>query len=356
MSLTYNQILTRMRSAFYDECGENIKNYSETDMKFKAVASEIYAAAANADFVLKQAFAKTASGKYLDMHAEMRGLKRKTGTKAAGVLTFSVPADLNRDVEIPENTVCSDKDNPLVQFKTTESVVCPAGQSSVSAKCEALANGAEFNCAANRITVMVNPPDYVSTVTNNGAIIGGSDEESDEAIRIRILQSYAGKFNYLTEDAYKQLALKVDGVLDAAFAYDQSKNCMQICIKAAGDNLTTGIKSQLGGAFWEYKYAGMQYEYITATPQKFSAFAAIKVSAGADKSSVKAAAEEKITQLCSATKIGQNISSTALVLGLSAIDGIEYAEVSLSPSAAGVAVCDSLGYLSLESVEADVYE
>lgn len=47
-----------MRSAFYDECGENIKNYSETDMKFKAVASEIYAAAANADFVLKQAFAK----------------------------------------------------------------------------------------------------------------------------------------------------------------------------------------------------------------------------------------------------------------------------------------------------------
>mgnify|MGYP006934290031 FL=1 len=95
---------------------------------------------------------------------------------------------------------------------------------------------------------------------------------------------------------------------------------------------------------------------ITATPQKFSAFAAIKVSAGADKSSVKAAAEEKITQLCSATKIGQNISSTALVLGLSAIDGIEYAEVSLSPSAAGVAVCDSLGYLSLESVEADVYE
>lgn len=76
-----------------------------------------------------------------------------------------------------------------------------------------LPNGAEFNCAANRITVMVNPPDYVSTVTNNGAIIGGSDEESDEAIRSRILQSYAGKFNYLTEDAYKQLALKVDGVL-----------------------------------------------------------------------------------------------------------------------------------------------
>ncbi|UKI22187.1 MAG: baseplate J/gp47 family protein [Anaerotruncus sp.] len=73
-------------------------------MKFKAVASEIYAAAANADFVLKQAFCKkTALGKYLDMHAEMRGIKReKTGRKAAGIITFSVPADLNREVEIPE--------------------------------------------------------------------------------------------------------------------------------------------------------------------------------------------------------------------------------------------------------------
>lgn len=77
MSLTYNQILNEMRKAFYDECGENIKNYSETDMKFKAVASEIYSVAANADFVLRQAFIKTASGKYLDMHAEMRGLKKK---------------------------------------------------------------------------------------------------------------------------------------------------------------------------------------------------------------------------------------------------------------------------------------
>ncbi len=356
MSLTYDSILTRMRKAFYDECGENIKNYSETDMKFKAVASEIYSVAANADFVLKQAFVKTASGIYLDMHAEMRGLKRKTGTKAEGILTFSVPADLNTEVEIPANTVCSDRDNPLVQFKTTESVVCPVGQICVDVQCVALANGAEFNCDKNRITVMVNPPDYVCAVTNAEAIIGGSDEETDEALRSRVLQSYASKFNYLTEDAYKQLALKADGVLDAAFAYDPDKECMQVCIKAAGDKLTSDIKSQIGDAFWEYKYAGVQYEYKAAVPQKFSAFAAIKVSAGVDKSAVKSAAEEKIRRLCSDAKIGQSISSTVLVLGLSAIDGIEYAEVSLSPSAAGVAVCDSLSYLSLENVEADVYE
>ncbi len=356
MSLTYNQILNEMRKAFYDECGENIKNYSETDMKFKAVASEIYSVAANADFVLRQAFIKTASGKYLDMHAEMRGLKRKEGTKAHGVLTFFVSPDLNREVDIPAGTVCSDKDNPLVQFKTLKSAVCPADKSSIDVECEALANGAEFNCDKNRISVMVNPPDYVLAVTNSSAVNGGGDEESDESLRSRILQSYSCRFNFVTEDAYKQLAMRADGVLDAAFSYDYNNSFMQVCLKVAGDKLPPSISITLGNLLWEYKYAGVKYGYCAATAQKFSAFAAIKVSAGADKATIKAAAEEKIKQLCSASKIGQSLSSTALVLGLSAIEGIEYAEVSLTPSVAGVVVCDSLSYLSLENAEADVYE
>lgn len=234
--------------------------------------------------------------------------------------------------------------------------MCPADKSSIDVECEALANGVEFNCDKNRISVMVNPPDYVLAVTNSSAVNGGGDEESDESLRSRILQSYSCRFNFVTEDAYKQLAMRADGVLDAAFSYDYNNSFMQVCLKVAGDKLPPSISNTLGNLFWEYKYAGVKYGYCAATAQKFSAFAAIKVSAGADKAAIKAAAEEKIKQLCSASKIGQSLSSTALVLGLSAIEGIEYAEVSLTPSVAGVVVCDSLSYLSLENAEADVYE
>ena len=56
MSITYDEILHEMETQFYNECGEYVKDYPEVELRFKAVASEIYAAHTAADFALKQAF------------------------------------------------------------------------------------------------------------------------------------------------------------------------------------------------------------------------------------------------------------------------------------------------------------
>ena len=146
MKETYNNILNSMRTAYFEECGFEPAASSDLELRFKAVASEIFSAYSYAQFVLKQGFPQTATGEYLDMHAQLRGIERKTATRALGKLLFSIAEPLESDVSIPKNTVCASASRSFVQFATDEAAVIPAGQTSVSVNASAIASGAQFNC------------------------------------------------------------------------------------------------------------------------------------------------------------------------------------------------------------------
>ena len=98
---TYDEILTAMKKAFFDSCGRNVDNMGDIDARFQAVASELFSLGCKNDFLLKQAFPQTATGDYLDRHAAMRDIQRHTGTKAHGVLRFSVSQPTINDISIP---------------------------------------------------------------------------------------------------------------------------------------------------------------------------------------------------------------------------------------------------------------
>ncbi|MCD7873128.1 MAG: baseplate J/gp47 family protein [Clostridiales bacterium] len=354
MSLTYNEILNEMKTAFYNESGEAVKELSDLELRFKAVASEIYSVCANADFVLKQAFVQTATGEYLENHAELRGITRKTPSKANGMLEFYISEPSEKDIQIPSGTVCSVKNNPLIQFATVEKGIIPAGELSVKINALALANGEEFNTGADTVTVMVNPPEYIEGVKNEYAFTGGSDYESDEALRQRVISSYSVLNNAVNAGSVCELILTLDEVLDAYAAFESGT--LRICLKTRSGAIDNQLINKIDDFLFFATSCGVSTVYIDAEKSEFSVFAAVKILSGADREKVESEVRQRITEICSAEKIGKEITASEIMAALYDIDGVEYTEVSLSPAVCGVVACKTNNYLKMADLQVELYE
>lgn len=210
--VTYNEILERMQKNFTDLAGFSPNDASDIGIRLKTLAGEIFSLNANIDWLKNQMFANTAVGAQLEMHAEARGIHRKSAVKSSGVLTFSREEALEYPVEIPAGTVCSTADVDGVRFETTETAVLNVNELSVDVKAEASLGGKNSNVAAGKIVVLVTPPAGIAAVSNSAAFTGGVDEENDDELRVRVLDSYKNISNGTNIAFYKNEILKYDGV------------------------------------------------------------------------------------------------------------------------------------------------
>lgn len=346
-----------METEFFDECGEYASDYSDIELRFRAVASEIYAAHTTADFALKQAFVQTATGNYLDMHAEMRSITRKTAATATGVLTFYLPQELETDTDIPSGTVCSVKDDPLLQFTTEEAAVIPAGSLSVQVPASALAQGAQFNVPAGSVTVMVNPPEYVSEVKNESAFTGGCDEETDEALRSRIIDSYSKVSNGVNAKSLEEMILTIESIKDASVAMDPQQNTLTVWLRTlSGEYPEADVLEEIAQKLGILDICAVQYSISLAQESAFSVYAAVRAQSGTDSESLKTEVESIIKEVCSAERIGETVEASSIAAAVYAADGVSSAEIAVSPSYEGVVACGAGEYLVLNELQVDVYE
>ena len=208
---TYDEIYTRMKEKYEEESAYEIDPASDIAIRLKVLAGEIYNAQCSLEWLKRQMFADTATGEYLDLLAQQRGLTRKAATKATGTLTFSVNETLNYPIEIPEGTVVATNGETPIRVYTTEAAVLPQATYSVAVHAEAEQPGYNGNIAAGTAEVPVNVPVGIDAVIND-PFIGGDDEESDETLRARIKDSYFNRPNPANTAYFKQLALSVDGI------------------------------------------------------------------------------------------------------------------------------------------------
>lgn len=355
MSLTYNEILNEMKTAFFNESGKSVKNLSDLEMRFKAVASEIYSVAAYGDYIFRQGFPQTAAGEYLDRHAALRGLARKTAAAAEGRLSFSLNEELDRDVVIPQGTVCSVKDKPYIQFATAAETVINAGSLSAETDARALADGEEFNVHAGEITVMVNPPEYVAAVRNDADFSGGSDTESDESLRERIASTYSTKYSAIGMTSVRNEILSVEGITDAGISTGENGG-IDVCVKTKNGKVTESdiadIKNILGFAV----LCGLEINCFAAIEKSFSIAAEVKILSGYDSDRIKGEVEEKIKEFCSGEKIGVDFSESAIASAAYGTDGLDYIEIFASPAQSGNVCCNNNEYLKLSGVTVNVHE
>lgn len=176
-----NAIYERMRAIFAEEAGFVPNDGCDAMVRLYALASEVQSLLAQADWVLDQSFPQTAVGQYLDYHAETRALTRLPAAKAAGVLRFSAPSAAVTDYEIDAGSV-------------------------------AMTSG---NAIAGAIHLMSVYPVGITQCTNPEAFSGGSDEESDEKLRERVLASYKRLPNGANAAFYEQEAMSFPNVAAA---------------------------------------------------------------------------------------------------------------------------------------------
>ncbi|MGN1329012.1 MAG: baseplate J/gp47 family protein [Eubacterium sp.] len=351
MRLTYDEIESNMRGAFFEKCGENPDTGSFEEKVIEALASELYSLSCQGDYILKQSFVQTATGEYLDMLGEMRDCTRKGETKAIGTLKFYNAQASEEDIQISKGTVCSVCSKPYIQFETTEDAVISAGELSVEVPAQALAGGEEYNALAGEITVMVNAPVMVENVTNESEFSGGSDIESDSAFRKRIIKNYTIPANGIGKASIENKIEKLDYISDCRVLDAQSKGITEIVVRLNdGQSITADRTMEIRDCIGFADMAGLTVVIDRASVSSVNITVDLTISSMADKNEVSNFAKNVIEEIFSERKIGKSISVSKITKELLRNEDIYDVRFYSSHIVNGEFVCPSKAYLILSNL------
>ncbi len=207
------------------------------------------------EFVLPQViqliFPEWSYGEFLDAHARSRGMTRKAATAAIGNVTITGAENTIIPAGTTVSTASLNNEDPAVAYQTTEEATIPiSGTVTVPIACAQ--TGTIGNTNPNTIILLGSTVVGIYSVTNEEAVSGGTDEESDEDLIDRIEEydqtqgdSYIGNIS-----DYKRWAMSVSGVGNAAIIPAQdSSGLVTIVLTDANGNPAS---SQLCTEVYDY--------------------------------------------------------------------------------------------------------
>lgn len=162
--------------------------------------------------IIKLIFPEFAYGEFLDWHAKTRAMERLDATKATGELTITGEPGLI----IPAGSLfatASINEEPSVTYETVEEVTIPE-EGTVKVRIQCTEPGVVGNTTKHTIILVGSKLTGITAVTNEEAVTGGTEQESNESLQARIVeydrtqgQSFVGNIA-----DYKRWATSVDGV------------------------------------------------------------------------------------------------------------------------------------------------
>jgi len=158
---------------------------SVTRLLAESVGREFAVLSGQLDKVYQAGFLATAGGRDLDNLVALVGLTRNGRNVAMGSVTFSRRTPAPADITIAAGTRLSTGDAPAVSFETTGVVTLQRGQFSVDAPVQALVSDSKGIVAAGSIVAINRPVLGIDSVSNPDATQFGSENESDDALRLR---------------------------------------------------------------------------------------------------------------------------------------------------------------------------
>ena len=221
------------------------------------------------EFVLPQVvqliFPEWSYGDFLDAHAQTRGMMRKEATAAIGEVTITGA----EGTVIPEGTMFSttspNSEEPAISYETTEAATIPAA-GSVTVAIECTEAGSDGNTTANTIILLASDVDGITGVTNEAAVTGGTDDETDEDLIDRIMEyDQTQSDSYVGNAAdYRRWATSVAGVGGASVipATDTSGTITIVLTDSNGDPATESLCTAV-------------YDYIMSPDDPYSRLAPI---------------------------------------------------------------------------------
>lgn len=347
------EVYQALLASFAQRAGFTPGEGCDLAVRLWAAAAQIQALEVQADWVLDQSFPQTAQGDYLDRHGAMRGVVRIPAVKAVGTLRFSVELPPVSDMDIPKGTVCMTAGE--ARFQTTETVVLPAGETSVDAPAEALESGSAGNVAPGIVRILTACPVAVTACTNPKAFSGGADAETDESFRARILESYRRLPNGANAAWYEQTAMNYPGTA-AARAVGRARGIGTVDVYVAAENglpsveLLEGLRELLQ----EKREIAVDVEVKAPTVKEVDVAVEITVGSGAAFADVKNTVEGCVTSFFTGRLLGKPVLLAGLGSCIYGLEGVENYHI-LAP-AADVAGDDTvlpvLGKVTVTEMEA----
>lgn len=319
---TIEEIYGAIAGAFEEETGLRMSRSGEAALRFWAVAAQIHALYAQADWTLRQAFPQTAEGEYLEHFAAMRALTRREATFARGAVRFELSGESAADTEIPAGTVCLA--GGQVRFVTDTAAVIPAGELSAVVPVTAAEAGSQGNVAAGAVAAMAVAPAGVSRCCNEEAFAGGSDRETDEALRKRVLDSYTTLPNGANSAYYRAQALSVAGVAGACVKpRARGLGTVDVVISSAeglpGEELLEQVREKLAAA----REIAVDVQVLAPQVREVSVQVQLKAAAGHDYETVETAVRGALEDYFTGHLLGQSVTRARLGALIYAVDGVE---------------------------------
>lgn len=346
---TMEEIYDGMLAVFRKETGAEASAASDLSVKFYAVAAEVYALYVQADWMARQVFPQTAEGAYLERHAALRGLDRRTAVRAEGILRFSVDTPSSADLTIPAGTVCATAG--MVRFETKTDAVLPAGEIWVETAARAVEAGAAGNVPAGSIQAMAVAPVGIGRCINQEAFIGGADAESDEALRERVLETYRRMPNGANTAFYEQGALSFEQVAAVTvLPRNRGRGTVDVVVATQSGLPGADLLAQLSNYFEAKREIAVDVEVKAPEVRTVDVALTVTPEEGTDGAAVKERAEAAIRAFFSGQRLSRDVLVAELYQLVFSQEGVANCAVS-TPAADMVVAGGELPQLATLTVE-----
>lgn len=314
-------IYQRMRENFTQRAGFEPSDSCDAMVRLYALSAEVQSLLSQADWVLEQSFPQTAKGAYLDYHAQMRGIVRRSATPASGLLRFFAGGSSPTDYEIPAGTVCMN--DAGIKFRTTEDAVLREGESCVDVPAQATEPGEQGNAIAGAVIVISAVPTGIVACTNPEAFAGGSDAETDDALRERILESYHRLPNGANAAFYEQEALQFDDVAAAkAVGRARGIGTVDVYIAAQAGAPTAELCAAVAAALESKREIAVDLRVLAPSSRTMDLSAEIAVKPGYTYAEVCEQVEAALRAQFTGLALGRDVLCarlSALILGVEGV-------------------------------------
>ena len=296
-----------MLDTYEEESGFRPENESDVMLRLRVLAGEIFRERAYAEFIMRQMFPSTAEGAYLDAHAAQRGLSRKNGTHAVGSAIFSAASEEHDAILIPAGTEIGTTQE-LLQFVTDSDAVLSAGSQTVSIPVTAAQIGREYNVGSGSFGIIITPVIGIGGVSNNARFTGGTDDETDEELRARVIDSYQNITNGANAAYYRSVAMSVDGVYSAsAVGCGRGAGTVDVYVCGAGAALPAAKISELQSLMDEMREVNVDVRVYNATSLGINLYIRLTAAEGYDFNTVAAQVQTAVTEYIDSLGIGHNL-------------------------------------------------
>jgi uncharacterized phage protein gp47/JayE len=311
-----------MMALFQEKTGREVGNSVDLSVRLYAVAAELYALAAQGEWIQKQCFPQTAQGSFLDQHAELRGLSRQAATQSVGKLRFSIDRAGQSDLIIQAGTVCMTAGQ--VRFETTETVTLKAGKLYVEAEAQAIEPGSAGNVAAGTVLTMAVAPVGIRRCGNPEPFTGGMDEETDESLRSRVLETYRRLANGANAAYYEKEALAFSTDVAAVTVVGRSRGIGTVDVVPA---VWKGVPEQslldgLQAYFEARREIAVDVKVIPPTEKSVNLTVELEAAQGADYDTVAGRVEAVLKDWFNGERLGENILRVKLGALIYGVDGV----------------------------------